>query len=70
MERVYFLARVQPDRLEEYRARHRVVWPEMAPYFADLDGARPDEGFRRIDELFHLDLRHVSAHPGLERAGP
>jgi hypothetical protein len=29
---------------------------EMAPYFADLDGARPDEGFRRIDEIFHLDL--------------
>jgi L-rhamnose mutarotase len=28
---------------------------EMAPYFEDLDGARPDEGFRRIDEIFHLD---------------
>ena len=107
MERVCFLARVRPDRLEEYRARHQAVWPEMraalreagwgnyslfltddgllvgyletgdfataqkrmavtavnerwqaemAPYFADLDGARPDEGFRRIDEIFHLDL--------------
>jgi L-rhamnose mutarotase len=29
MERVCFLLRVRPDRLDEYRARHREVWPEM-----------------------------------------
>ncbi len=29
MERACFLARVRPDRLEEYRERHRDVWPEM-----------------------------------------
>jgi L-rhamnose mutarotase len=29
MERVCFLARVRPSRLEEYRARHEAVWPEM-----------------------------------------
>jgi L-rhamnose mutarotase len=29
MERVCFLLRVRADRLEEYRARHREVWPEM-----------------------------------------
>ena len=29
MERVCFLARVRPDRLDEYRAAHRRVWPEM-----------------------------------------
>ena len=29
MERVCFLLRVRPDRLEEYRARHRSVWEEM-----------------------------------------
>ena len=29
MERVCFLLRVRPDRLEEYKARHREVWPEM-----------------------------------------
>ena len=29
MERVCFLLRVRPDRLEEYKARHRAVWPEM-----------------------------------------
>jgi L-rhamnose mutarotase len=29
MERVCFLLRVRPDRLDEYKARHRAVWPEM-----------------------------------------
>ena len=29
MERVCFLLRVRPDRLEEYKQRHRHVWPEM-----------------------------------------
>jgi L-rhamnose mutarotase len=28
---------------------------QMQPYFADLGGLRPDEGFRRIAEIFHLD---------------
>jgi L-rhamnose mutarotase len=29
VERVCFLLRVRADRLEEYRERHRDVWPEM-----------------------------------------
>lgn len=29
MERVCFQLQVRPDRLEEYRVRHREVWPEM-----------------------------------------
>jgi L-rhamnose mutarotase len=29
VERVCFLARVRPDRLAEYRERHKDVWPEM-----------------------------------------
>ncbi|GAA3468649.1 L-rhamnose mutarotase [Nonomuraea roseola] len=29
MQRVCFLLKVKPDRLEEYRERHRNVWPEM-----------------------------------------
>ena len=29
MERVCFLLRVRPDRLDEYKERHRSVWPEM-----------------------------------------
>jgi L-rhamnose mutarotase len=106
MQRVCFLARVRPDRLEEYRAAHREVWPEMtaalsqagwanytlflagdglvvgyletddfdaarrrmeqagvnarwqaemAPFFAGAGDRRPDEGFRQIPEIFHLD---------------
>jgi L-rhamnose mutarotase len=106
MERVCFLGRIRPDRLNEYRLRHREVWPEMTkalseagwtnyslfvdddgllvgyletddyeaaqqrmaetgvnarwqaemqPFFTDLGGLRPDEGFRRLPEIFHLD---------------
>ena len=29
MERVCFLLQVRADRLDEYRARHEAVWPEM-----------------------------------------
>jgi L-rhamnose mutarotase len=29
MERVCFLLRVRPERLEEYRERHRHVWDDM-----------------------------------------
>jgi L-rhamnose mutarotase len=29
MERICFLLRVDPDRLDEYKERHRNVWPEM-----------------------------------------
>ena len=29
MERVCFLLQVKPERLEEYKERHRAVWPEM-----------------------------------------
>jgi L-rhamnose mutarotase len=106
MERVCIMARVRPDRLDEYRRAHREVWAEMtaalqqagwanyslfladdgtvvgyletddfaaaqarmartdvnarwqaamAPYFADLDGQRPDEAFRQVSEIFHVD---------------
>ncbi|MDT0303569.1 L-rhamnose mutarotase [Streptomonospora wellingtoniae] len=29
MQRVCFLLKVKPDRLEEYRRRHAELWPEM-----------------------------------------
>ncbi len=29
MKRVGFLLKVKPDKLEEYKARHQAVWPEM-----------------------------------------
>jgi L-rhamnose mutarotase len=28
---------------------------EMAPFFEELDGRRPDEGLLRLEEVFHLD---------------
>ena len=37
MERVCFLARVRPDRLDEYRERHKSVWPEMRAALAAAD---------------------------------
>ena len=29
MKRICFVLQVKPDRLEEYKQRHRAVWPEM-----------------------------------------
>jgi L-rhamnose mutarotase len=29
VERVCFIARIHPELLDEYRERHRAVWPEM-----------------------------------------
>jgi L-rhamnose mutarotase len=29
MKRVCFVLQVKPDRLQEYKARHRNVWPDM-----------------------------------------
>ncbi len=106
MERVCFLLQVRPEHLDEYKARHASVWPDMldalretgwhnyslflrddglligyfetpnleaaqagmasrevnarwqqdmAPFFADLGERRPDEGFLRLEEIFHLD---------------
>ena len=68
MERVCFLGRVRPERLAEYRARHDRVWPDMlaalqearwqrdmAPYFTEVDGLPPDQGFKRVGEIFHVD---------------
>ena len=105
MERVCFVLRVRPDRLDEYKRRHRAVWPEMldalrstgwgnyslflapdgllvgyvetedfaaavagmeatdvnarwqaemAEFFELPEEARPDTGFRRLEEVFHL----------------
>jgi L-rhamnose mutarotase len=105
MERVCFLLRVRADRLDEYKARHRTVWPEMldalraagwenyslflredgllvgyletadfaaaqaameatdvnarwqaemAEFFELGEGERPDTGFVRLEEIFHV----------------
>lgn len=106
MRRVCFQLQVKPDRLDEYKDRHRAVWPdmlralkrsgwhnyslflrhdglligyfetesletaqaamqteeinaqwqaEMAGFFVELKGARPDTGFVELEEVFHLE---------------
>ena len=35
MERICFVLNVRADRIEEYRARHREVWPEMRSALAE-----------------------------------
>lgn len=106
MQRVCFQLQVKPDRLDEYKERHRSVWPEMlralkrsgwhnyslflrqdglligyletesleaaqaamereeinarwqaemAEYFVELQGARPDTGFVELEEVFQLE---------------
>ena len=119
MQRVCFQLQVRPERIEEYKARHRTVWPEllqalartgwhnyslflrpdglligyvetpslgaalagmaetevnarwqaeMAEFFVDLGDARPDTGFLRLEEVFHLEdqLAQWSADPAQE----
>lgn len=107
MQRVAFVLKVKPEKLDEYREHHRRVWPEMlealraagwhnyslflrpdgllfgyvetpdglaaaqakmaatevntrwqefmAPYFESPGGARADEMFQELEEVFHLD---------------
>ncbi len=107
MKRVAFVLKVKPEKLDEYKAHHKQVWPEMldalraagwhnyslfvrpdgllfgyfetpeslavaqakmaatevntrwqefmAPYFDSPDGARADEMFVELEEVFHLD---------------
>ncbi|MCE5306747.1 MAG: L-rhamnose mutarotase [Acidobacteriales bacterium] len=105
MERVCFLLKVKADRLQEYKERHKAVWPDMlaalretgwqnyslflredgllvgyfetpsleqavagmqtkevnqrwqaqmAPFFENIEGKRPDTGFLRLEEVFYL----------------
>src|SRR4051794_18330582 len=37
MERVCFQVQVRADRLDEYRERHRAVWPEMLAALREAD---------------------------------
>lgn len=48
MERVCFLLQVRSDRLDEYRVRHREVWPEM------LDALR-EAGWRNYSLFLRPD---------------
>lgn len=40
MRRYCFLLRIRPERLEEYRQRHRAVWPELLCALRDTGWTR------------------------------
>ncbi|MCC6169713.1 MAG: L-rhamnose mutarotase [Caldilineaceae bacterium] len=48
MQRVCFLLKVKPERLEEYKRRHQAVWPDM------LDALR-DTGWRNYSLFLRGD---------------
>ena len=50
MQRICFVLRVKPERLEEYRERHRHVWPEMTRALSET-GWRDYSLFLRKDGL-------------------
>ena len=50
MERVCFVLQVLPERLEEYKQRHRAVWPEMQQALTET-GWRNYSLFLRPDGL-------------------
>lgn len=50
MERVGFILKVKPDRLEEYKERHRHVWPDMLQALRET-GWRNYSLFMREDGL-------------------
>ena len=53
----YFETPDLPAALNGMAAREiNAQWQtHMAPFFADLGDRRPDEGFLRLEEVFHLD---------------
>jgi L-rhamnose mutarotase len=63
MERVCFLLQVRPERLAEYKERHRSVWPEMREALAST-GWRNYSLFLRDDGL----LIGYLETPSFERA--
>jgi L-rhamnose mutarotase len=50
MKRICFVLQVKPNRLEEYKARHRAVWPEMQAALRDT-GWKNYSLFLRADGL-------------------
>jgi L-rhamnose mutarotase len=50
MERVCFQLHVRPERIDEYRERHRAVWPEMRDALTEA-GWRDYSLFLREDGL-------------------
>jgi L-rhamnose mutarotase len=63
MKRVGFLLQVKADRLEEYKAHHRAVWPEMLAALREA-GWHNYSLFLRDDGLMfgYFETPHSLAH--------
>lgn len=48
MQRICFVLQLRPERLDEYKARHKEVWPEM------LDALR-ETGWRNYSLFLRTD---------------
>jgi L-rhamnose mutarotase len=68
--RVCFQLQVKPDRIEEYKQRHRAVWPDMLRALHDT-GWRNYSLFLRDDGLligyFETPVSHEQAQAGMAR---
>ncbi|MFP5252538.1 MAG: L-rhamnose mutarotase [Actinomycetes bacterium] len=62
MQRVCFQLQVKPERIEEYKARHRAVWPEMLQALHDT-GWRNYSLFLRPDGLLigYMETASITA---------
>jgi len=70
MKRVCFVLRVKPDRLEEYKQRHRVVWPEMRARIARKPVWNNYSLFLRPDGLLVGYLETADFRPAPEKRWP
>jgi L-rhamnose mutarotase len=69
MQRVCFLLQVRPDRLAEYKERHKAVWPEMLQALHDT-GWTNYSLFLRADGLLvgYLETQDfAAARVGMEK---
>lgn len=70
MERVGFVMRVLPGRVDEYRRRHADVWPEMLAALKGA-GARNYSIFLGGDELFgYLEVEDFDRFRSVMAASP
>jgi len=67
MQRVCFQLQVKPERIEEYKARHREVWPDMLRALKE-SGIRNYSIFRDGNQVFGYfesdDLAAAAAYLG------
>jgi L-rhamnose mutarotase len=69
MQRICFVLQVKPERLEEYKERHRAVWPEMKNALRDT-GWHNYSLFLRADGLLvgYLETENFErARDGMQR---